>query len=129
MPAGEGFEEARNDRQRREGLGVAPAGVVCIVARAQCPGGDPAPVVIDIEDRSARCLPLHTAQQPDDLDGEPGLLGHLADHRAVVGLPHLYPAAGHRPTSPPRFLRSTNEQQPLRVVEHHCPDTSDPLLG
>jgi hypothetical protein len=126
---GEGVDEARDDRQRRQDLRVAPAGVVSVVAGTECPANHPAAVVIDVEHCCPGGAPLHIAQQPGDLDRQPGLLGYLANHRMCVGLTDLHPATGNRPASPSRLVRSSHQQQPARVVEDHCPDAPDPLLG
>ena len=50
---------------------------------------------MDIEDCAARCTALYRSGPTDDLDFQPGLFGHLADHCMMVGLAGPHPAAGY----------------------------------
>jgi hypothetical protein len=50
---------------------------------------------VDVEHRSIRPFALHIPQPPHDLNGQPGLLGHLPDHCTLIGLAALDPTARH----------------------------------
>ena len=95
VPAGQDVDEAGHDGQSFQGFRVTPADAISVVAGAEGTSGHSAAVIVDVEHCPIRSIALHISQPTRDLNCQPGLLGHLADHRLLIGLATFHPAPGH----------------------------------